>query len=207
MSDDPKRANPEPVEDGAVRDDTVRDAAAAVRGDTVEVVEGRDGYTTRRRGGLGNAARVASKGSATTLFQPGVMVDSILENCEETTGSSTWVLQGEPKAPKLQPDIRPYFLVLGAPSGRERIPIVSSRTVFGRHEGDVRLDDSAISGRHFQLDVVGKECFVRDLESRNGTYLNGHPIRYAEVLPGDEVRAGETVLVFRLEGDDLERRD
>ena len=164
-----------------------------------------DGYTTRRRLGLDNAARVVSEGSATTLFQPGVMVESILEREGEASASSTWVLSGPPSAPKLQPEMRPYFLVVGAPAGRERIPIVASQTVFGRDQGDVRLADSAVSGRHFQLDVVGNECFLRDLGSRNGTQLNGHPIRYAEVLPGDEVRAGETVLVFRLENDELSR--
>ncbi len=52
---------------------------------------------------------------------------------------------------------------------------------------------------------MGREFFVRDLSSKNGTFLNGHRVRYSELLPGDELRAGDTVLVFRTSEDGLSR--
>ena len=165
-----------------------------------------DAFGTRAKDGLDNLARSVSQGGATTLFQPGVMIDSILDHGDTATGSSTWVLQGTPKAPPLPTSARPFFLLLGAAPGQARILLPASRTVFGRDEGDVLLRDPSVSARHFQVDVVGNEYFVRDLGSRNGTLLNGHPVRYSEILPGDELRVGESTLVFRLEGDGISDR-
>ena len=96
-------------------------------------------------------------------------------------------------------------MVIGAPKGFENIPIYAGGMIFGRDDGHVRLDDPSISSRHFQVDTVGNDLFVRDLDSSNGTLLNGHPIRYSEILPGDELRVGQTILVLRVEGDGISR--
>lgn len=165
-----------------------------------------EGFKTRPKDGLENIARSMSKGGATTLFQPGAMIDSILNEGEPETGSNTWVLSGAPQSPLLQIEAEPYFLVLGAPPGFEKIPIRAARTIFGRDEGDVRIVDPSVSSRHFQVDVIGNEFFVRDLGSRNGTQLNGHEVRYSELLPGDEIRAGESILIFRVQGDGISDR-
>jgi len=100
-----------------------------------------------------------------------------------------------------------YFLILGAEPGRERIPLRTARTVFGRAEADVDLGDATVSSRHFQVEVAGREFFIRDLKSRNGTFVNGRRIHYAELLPGDEVLAGSTYLVFRTSKDRLGKGD
>ncbi len=42
--------------------------------------------------------------------------------------------------------------------------------IIGR-AGDIALYDDTVSRRHARLDVDGNECFLSDLESRNGTYL------------------------------------
>ena len=164
-----------------------------------------DRFATRIRGDLDNHARAVSEGGATTLFQPGAMVDSILSAATDT-GSNTWVLQDSAPTAPLKMEKQPYLMVVGAPAGFERIPIFGGGMVFGRDEGHVRLDDPSISSRHFQIDAVGNDLFVRDLGSTNGTLLNGHPVRYSEILPGDELRVGRTILVLRVEGDGISRR-
>ena len=50
--------------------------------------------------------------------------------------------------------------------------------IIGR-AGDIALYDDTVSRRHARLDVDGDECFLTDLESRNGTYL----IRDKQLLP------------------------
>ena len=50
--------------------------------------------------------------------------------------------------------------------------------IIGR-AGDIPLYDDTVSRRHARLDVDGDECFLTDLESRNGTYL----IRDKQLLP------------------------
>lgn len=67
-------------------------------------------------------------------------------------------------------------------------------TVIGRGQGDIQLEDSEISRRHCALDVVGnRRISVRDLESSNGTWVNGTRIKDSRGLAGsDQIRCGET---------------
>ncbi len=69
--------------------------------------------------------------------------------------------------------------------------------VVGR-EGALRVPDEFLSRKHFVLfrDPEGN-LRIRDLGSRNGTFLNTLPARNAKIHPGDEIRAG--VNRFRLE--------
>ena len=62
--------------------------------------------------------------------------------------------------------------------------------VVGR-EGHVRVPDEFLSRRHFELvlDEAG-DVRVRDLGSRNGTFLNTLPARNTKVHAGDEISAG-----------------
>jgi ribosomal protein S27E len=130
-----------------------------------------------------------------TLFQPGALAGAAEP---EPAGEGTQLLRGHPAPPRLQPGQGGFFLVLGAPPDAARITLRSARTVFGRAaQADVDLGDAAISARHFQVELAGTEVYIRDLQSRNGTFVNGRRIRYAELRPGDEVLAGATYLVYR----------
>jgi pSer/pThr/pTyr-binding forkhead associated (FHA) protein len=55
-------------------------------------------------------------------------------------------------------------------------------------------DDQFISGLHLELLFDGQNCTVKDLNSRNGTLLNGAKILKAPVRPGDQLIAGQTAL-------------
>lgn len=84
----------------------------------------------------------------------------------------------------------------GALAGQE-FEIPDSGLVVGR-EGHVRVPDEFLSRRHFEItrDADGA-VRVRDLDSRNGTFLNTLPARNTKVHAGDEIRAG--VNRFRIE--------
>lgn len=149
------------------------------------------------------AAELAAEAPAvgnSTLFQADALFSPFADD-EATT--ATTLAPFSP--PPLWIGVGGFFLRLGAPPGHERLVLERARTVFGRSGADIELDDPAVSKRHFQVDVLGREFFVRDLGSRHGTYLNGRPIRYAELLPGDELLAGGTLLVFRTAEDGLSR--
>ena len=45
---------------------------------------------------------------------------------------------------------------------------------------------------------------IRDLESADGTYVNGARIRYVELRSRDRIGAGNTLLLFRILGDEGE---
>jgi pSer/pThr/pTyr-binding forkhead associated (FHA) protein len=72
----------------------------------------------------------------------------------------------------------------------QEFEIPTTGLVVGR-EGHVRVPDEFLSRRHFELvrDEDG-EVRVRDLGSRNGTFLNTLPARNTKVHSGDEITAG-----------------
>lgn len=70
--------------------------------------------------------------------------------------------------------------------------------VVGRSEvvfGEGALDDGLISRRHTEIAARDGVVMVTDLESRNGTWVNGERVRAREVHEGDVVGIGSTLLV------------
>jgi pSer/pThr/pTyr-binding forkhead associated (FHA) protein len=92
---------------------------------------------------------------------------------------------------------RPVLICIGGPLNGQEFEIPPSGLVVGR-EGHVRVPDEFLSRRHFEVgpDPDGT-VRVRDLGSRNGTYLNTLPAQNTKVQSGDEIRAG--VNRFRIE--------
>lgn len=92
---------------------------------------------------------------------------------------------------------RPVLICIGGPLNGQEFEIPASGLVVGR-EGHVRVPDEFLSRRHFEVgpDPDGT-VRVRDLGSRNGTYLNTLPAQNTKVQSGDEIRAG--VNRFRIE--------
>jgi two-component system, NtrC family, sensor kinase len=69
--------------------------------------------------------------------------------------------------------------------------------LLGRSSEALPIDDNAISRRHAELTPDDGVWFLRDLESQNGTYVNGTRIAdRTRLRPGDQIRIGQTVLVF-----------
>lgn len=87
-------------------------------------------------------------------------------------------------------DERAVLICLEGPLVGQEFEIPPGGLVVGR-EGHVRVPDEFLSRRHFELlrDDDGN-VRVRDLGSRNGTFLNTLPARNTRVRAGDEIRAG-----------------
>lgn len=65
-------------------------------------------------------------------------------------------------------------------------------TTIGRSEGDINIDDQSLSRKHFQIEVHPGKIAVKDLGSANGTHVDGKPVSYAVVAPGQTFTAGRT---------------
>jgi Protein of unknown function (DUF3662)/FHA domain len=80
--------------------------------------------------------------------------------------------------------------------GRPRT--VSERSVvLGRSkECDVRVDDPNVSRRHAELRQEGATYWLVDLDSTNGTELNGKRVSRAKLSDGDRITLGSTEIVF-----------
>ena len=60
-------------------------------------------------------------------------------------------------------------------------------------EADLRVSDPTISRRHAELQAVGSGVAVRDLDSSNGTFINGVRIREGVLSPNDSVAFGKVI--------------
>jgi DNA-binding NtrC family response regulator len=64
---------------------------------------------------------------------------------------------------------------------------------------DLVLSDQTVSRRHIELERTSKGIVLRDLGSRNGTFLDGHQVMQALIQPGDKVSLGKTKLALKQE--------
>jgi len=70
-------------------------------------------------------------------------------------------------------------------------------------EADVSFsDDSHMSGLHFSVECVDNQCRFTDLNSRNGSWLNGQRVGTAVLANGDTLVAGETKFAVTIESSD-----
>jgi len=61
---------------------------------------------------------------------------------------------------------------------------------------DVRINDASLSRRHFVIVRDGKDYLLKDLNSRNGTFVDGRPAKSTRLHHHDCIVAGRTVFVF-----------
>ncbi|MFA9478620.1 ATP-binding protein [Phycisphaerales bacterium AB-hyl4] len=77
--------------------------------------------------------------------------------------------------------------------------------MIGRSSESLPLTDQTISRRHAELTPDDGKWFIRDLNSSNGTFVNGVRVRNRrELRPGDQIRTGMTLLVY---GQDMIRSE
>jgi pSer/pThr/pTyr-binding forkhead associated (FHA) protein len=68
-----------------------------------------------------------------------------------------------------------------------RVPLAHQNTIIGRDQtADVYLENRALSRKHAQLEKRGAGIWIRDLESQNGTYVNGEKILEPMPLSSDD---------------------
>lgn len=92
--------------------------------------------------------------------------------------------------------LRLSLVVQSGPDRGKTFPVTKDRVVIGRKTGDLILSDPEVSGSHAALEIAGTTYLVRDLQSTNGTYLNGEKVGEAEVKHLDEIGVGKSILIF-----------
>ena len=93
-------------------------------------------------------------------------------------------------------------LVLFKKNGSQKaFALPSNVTVIGRrHDCDLCIPLMPVSRRHCQLSLNNESLTIRDLGSRNGTYLNGKRIDEATVQPGDYIKIGPLTFALQIDG-------
>jgi hypothetical protein len=91
--------------------------------------------------------------------------------------------------------------IRSGPNAGAKIPLKPGQLLrIGRHpEADQSVpDDKRMSSLHFAIDHSEKGCRLLDLQSSNGTFLNGARVKEATLVNGDEIRAGSTIFVIHI---------
>src|SRR5271155_6179849 len=59
-----------------------------------------------------------------------------------------------------------------------------------------QVKDSYLSSIHFMMELIPPRCRLIDLDSHNGTFVNGDKATVVEMRDGDQIRAGHST--FRI---------
>jgi sigma-B regulation protein RsbU (phosphoserine phosphatase) len=97
----------------------------------------------------------------------------------------------------------PEIAIQTAGGTKERFPLTHPRVSIGRsRESDIFLPDQWLSRNHAALEERPDGFYVNDLSSKNGTLLNGEPLReWRRLRPGDIITLGEHTLTYCSEAD------
>lgn len=74
----------------------------------------------------------------------------------------------------------------------KEVQLTKDRTTLGRRPyNDIVIDNLAVSGEHAVLLMAGGEVFLEDLNSTNGTYINGKAVKKQQLQSGDGIEIGK----------------
>ncbi len=146
---------------------------------------------------------------ATAVSAPGVGAgDSSDEKSQDTTARVKRLRSDEPAGEATMtgpavadalglPDDKKYSLaVLQGKASGQIFQINKVRTIIGRADCDVVLDDPEASRQHASLEILGSRVVVSDLKSTNGTFVDGKQIDQTELDNHNEFRIGEHVMML-----------
>ena len=87
------------------------------------------------------------------------------------------------------------------------VQVTKDKTTLGRRPyNDIVIDNLAVSGEHAVLQMVGADVFIEDLNSTNGTYINGKAIKKQLLAHNDTVEIGKYKIKYLVdEGADYEK--
>lgn len=76
---------------------------------------------------------------------------------------------------------------------------IDGKIVIGRDAScDITLSLEHLSRKHLELEVRSGHLYIKDLDSSNGTFLNGQKITESEIKPGDKIKLD--VVTFEVTG-------
>lgn len=94
----------------------------------------------------------------------------------------------------------PYLRVKTGPNTGRVVEIADDVVTLGRDETQtIQILDQGVSRAHAEIFRIGDMCFLRDLDSTNGSFLNKNRVAEEVLQDGDELVIGSTLLRFQLE--------
>jgi pSer/pThr/pTyr-binding forkhead associated (FHA) protein len=85
----------------------------------------------------------------------------------------------------------------------KEVQLTKDRTTVGRRPyNDIVIDNLAVSGEHAVIQLLGNEASLEDLNSTNGTYINGKAVKKQQLANNDTVEIGKYKIKYVNEAQD-----
>ena len=119
------------------------------------------------------------------------------ENADDSESpEETETAQPEPIEEKIYPKLT---LVDTKTHDFKILPLTGKTTIGRRRSNDLVLSDNTVSGQHCIILTEGDDIYIQDLDSTNGTFLNGKRIHEKTVLQrGDKLMLGKQEFTVNL---------
>lgn len=102
----------------------------------------------------------------------------------------------ETTKPSLQ-GIPQITIISGAENVGKSFPVNGTSSIGRSHTNQVILRDAKVSRQHAEIKMRGSECILIDLNSSNGTMVNGQKVHEHLLSPNDEIQVGDYVLQYQ----------
>lgn len=80
------------------------------------------------------------------------------------------------------------------------VSLVKKHTTLGRRPyNDVVLENLTVSGRHARLIQEDQQVMIEDMDSTNGTYVNGHAVKRQVLQDNDTIEIGHFKIIFSIQ--------
>jgi len=115
----------------------------------------------------------------------------------------TKIPSGERKGPEgeIPHNMKLYLEVLEGPEAGKKFQLTRLTTSLGRKNCEIILNDPTISSKHATIEVTREDIMIYDQNSTNGTFVNGEQISSCPLQNLDEIKLGETRLLFSIASD------
>ncbi|HZU97759.1 MAG TPA: FHA domain-containing serine/threonine-protein kinase [Planctomycetota bacterium] len=89
-----------------------------------------------------------------------------------------------------------YLKIISGIGQGQVLPVPNEQPItIGRSsQASFAFDDAMLSRKHCQVECRGALCRITDLDSRNGTYVNGQRISAVLIKPGDRIKIGSLLM-------------
>jgi len=79
-----------------------------------------------------------------------------------------------------------------------------SMTMGREPDNDIVVENLLVSGYHARIDSAGREYILTDLQSKNGTFVNGERVTSTKLKDGDQILVGKHTIVFTLSPEEIQ---
>ena len=100
--------------------------------------------------------------------------------------------------------IEPRLIALSGPANGTIFALAEDEVSIGREPANrIRVDDHSVSRRHCLIKREDQSFRIVDLESYNGTFVNGVPVGEQPLKHGDQIAVGRVLFIFLLDETDV----